>query len=117
MASFGLEVDGVFLTNLTEVSGLRPEQDGIEVKQNTADGKYLVKKLPGRPKAGEIIITRDRAAAGRFPERIGNGAIVVYDDAGQVLKRYRITGAAVKAAGTDALTEKLIISYEQLEVE
>ena len=46
--SFGLEIDGVVIKQITEVSGLKMEQDVIELKQNTADGKYVIKKLPGR---------------------------------------------------------------------
>lgn len=49
--SFGLEFDSVVIKQITEVSGLKMEQDVIELKQNTADGKYAIKKLPGRPKA------------------------------------------------------------------
>ena len=32
---------------IQEVSGLKMEQDVIELKQNTPDGKYMIKKLPG----------------------------------------------------------------------
>ena len=57
--SFGLEVDGVVIKQISEVSGLKMEQDVIELKQNTSDGKYVIKKLPGRPKAGELTLTVD----------------------------------------------------------
>src|ERR1700754_1651656 len=56
--SFGLEVDGVVIKQIQEVSGVKLEQDVIELKQNTPDGKYVIKKLPGRMKAGEITLTR-----------------------------------------------------------
>lgn len=56
--SFGLEVDGVQIKQIQEVSGLKMEQDVIELKQNTADGKCIIKKLPGRFKAGEATFTR-----------------------------------------------------------
>lgn len=46
-ASFGLEFDSVVIKQITEVSGLKMEQDVIELKQNTADGRYAIKKLPG----------------------------------------------------------------------
>jgi hypothetical protein len=51
--SFGLEIDGVVIKHIQEVSGLKMEQDTIEMKANSPDGKYINKKLPGRPKAGE----------------------------------------------------------------
>ena len=54
--SFGFEFDGVVIKQIQEVSGLKMETDAIELKHNTADGKYVNKKLPGRPKAGEITL-------------------------------------------------------------
>ena len=56
--SFGLEFDGITIKSITEVSGLKIEQDVVELKQNGPDGKYDIKKLPGRPKAGECTLTR-----------------------------------------------------------
>jgi phage tail-like protein len=57
--SFGLEIDGVVIKQIQEVSGLKLEQDVIELKLNTADGKFVIKELPGRLKAGEVTLTRD----------------------------------------------------------
>ena len=56
--SFGLEFDGVQIKSITEISGLKMEMDVIELKENGADGKYVIKKLPGRWKAPEITLTR-----------------------------------------------------------
>lgn len=47
--SFGLELDGVEIKQIRDVTGLRIEQDVIEVKENTPDGKYVIRQLPGRP--------------------------------------------------------------------
>ena len=44
--SFGLEFDGITIKSITEVSGLKMEQDVVELKQNGPDGKYVIKKLP-----------------------------------------------------------------------
>ena len=67
------------------------EQDVIELKQNTPDGKYIIKKLPGRPKAGEVTLTRGLTADNSFEKwvkdsqfgKMGDarkgGAIIVYD--------------------------------------
>ncbi len=52
--SFAAEYDGVMIKAIQEVSGLKFDQDVIELKQNMPDGKYLIKKLPGRKKAGEV---------------------------------------------------------------
>ena len=135
--SFGLEFDGVAITAITEVSGLKMEQDVIELKQNTADGKYVIKKLPGRPKAGEVTLTRGLTGDSSFEKWVKDahfgkmatarkgGAIIVYDYEGAALKRYKLTNAwpksleigSLKAGDTSVLTEKLVVTYEQMEVE
>ena len=76
--SFGLEFDGIRSRRITEVTGLKMEQDVIELKQNGPDGKYMIKKLPGRWKAGEVTLTR---AADRRPElrEVGQGLAVRQD--------------------------------------
>src|SRR5438270_2045025 len=103
--SFGLEIDGVQIKQIQEVSGLKMEQDVIELKQNSADGKYIIKKLPGRFKAGEVTFTRGLTADtsfdkwikdsrfGKMGEARKGGAITVYDYEGQALKRYKLTNA------------------------
>jgi phage tail-like protein len=135
--SFGLEVDGIVIKQINEVSGLKMEQDVIELKQNTADGKYVIKKLPGRPKAGEVTLTRGLTADNSFEKWVQTahfgkmadarkgGAIIVYDYEGNALKRYKLTNAwpksleigSLKAGDTSVLTEKLVLTYEQMEVE
>jgi phage tail-like protein len=135
--SFGLEVDGIMIKQISEVSGLKMEQDVIELKQNTADGKYIIKKLPGRPKAGEVTLTRGLtgdtsfekwvkdAHFGKMGDARKGGAIIVFDYEGQAIKRYKLTNAwpksleigSLKAGDTSVLTEKIVITYEIMEVE
>ena len=135
--SFGLEFDGVTIKQISEVSGLKMEQDVIELKENGTDGKYVIKKLPGRWKAGEVTLTRALSGDSSFDDWIKDsqfgkmadvrkgGAIVVYDYEGQAVKRYKLTNAwpksleigSLKAGDTSVLTEKLVITYERLEVE
>lgn len=50
--SFGLEFDGVVIKQITEVSGLKIDQDVVEFKQDIDSGKLVIKKLPGRPQGG-----------------------------------------------------------------
>ena len=135
--SFGLEFDGVIIKSITEVSGLKLEQDVIEYKFNTAaDGKYAVKKLPGRWKSGELTLTRPltkensfdkwvkASQLGQMKDARKGGAIVVYDYEGEEVKRYNITAAwpkslevsSLKAGDTSVLTEKLVLTYERIEV-
>jgi phage tail-like protein len=135
--SFGLEIDGVVIKAIQEVSGLKMEQDVIELKHNTNDGKFINKKLPGRPKAGEVTLTRGLTADtsfdkwikvahfGKMGEARKGGAIIVYDYEGTAIKRYKLTAcwpkalelSTLKAGDTSVLTEKLTITYEALEPE
>ena len=134
--SFGLEVDGVVIKQIQEVSGVKLEQDVIELKQNTPDGKYVIKKLPGRMKAGEITLTRGLTSDNSFEKwvedsRFGKmgaarkgGAIIVFDYEGNAIKRYELENAwpksleigTMKAGDTSVLTEKLVVTYEGLKV-
>ena len=103
--TFGLEVDGIVIKQIQEVSGLKMEQDVIELKQNTADGKYVIKKLPGRPKAGEVTFTRGLTGDNSFEKwikdsRFGKmqdvrkgGALIVFDFEGKPVKRYTLVNA------------------------
>jgi phage tail-like protein len=125
----------VQITSITEVSGLKMEQDTIELKQNSDKGVYEIKKLPGRWKAGEITLTRGLTADtnfetwikdsqfGKMSDARKGGAIVVYDFEGNEIKRYNLTNAwpksleigSLKAGDTSVLTEKLVLTYERLQ--
>jgi phage tail-like protein len=133
--SFGLEIDGVTVGRITEVSGLVLEQDVIEVKQQTPDGRYVIRRLPGRPKPGEVTLTRGLTDDRTFIRWIAdvradsagrrNGAIVVYDYDGAPVVTYTLTNAwpsklevgALKAGDTSYLTERLTLVYESLTVD
>ena len=135
--SFGLEFDGITIKSITEVSGLKMEQDVVELKQNGPDGKYVIKKLPGRWKTPDITLTRGLTSDQSFEKWIKDsqfgkmqdarkgGAIIVFDYEGQAIKRYKMTNAwpksleigSMKAGDTSVLTEKLVITCERLEVE
>jgi phage tail-like protein len=135
--SFGLEFDGITIKSITEVTGLKMEQDVIELKENGPDGKYVIKKLPGRWKAAEITLTRGLTADQSFEKWVKDsqfgkmesvrkgGAIIVFDYEGSAIKRYKLTNAwpksleigSLKAGDTSVLTEKLVLTAERLEVE
>ena len=133
--SFGLEFDGVVIKQITEVSGLKVDQDVVEFKQDTNRGKFIVKKLPGRPKAGEVTLTRGLthdssfddwirdSQFGKVPEARKGGAIIVFDFEGHAVKRYNLINARLKtlergnlkAGDTSVLTEKLILTHKGCE--
>jgi phage tail-like protein len=118
------------------VTGLKMEQDVIEYKSNMAnDGKYQIKKLPGRWKAGECTLTRpltddtgfDKwvkdSQLGKMGDARKGGAIIVFDYEGNPVKRYNLTAAwpkslelsSMKAGDTSVMTEKLVLTYEKCE--
>src|SRR4029450_5270339 len=131
--SFGLEFDGITIKSITEVSGLKMEQDVVELKQNGPDGKYVIKKLPGRWKSGEVTLTRGLTGDqsfekwvkdsqfGKMADARKGGAIIVFDYEGQAIKRYKLTNAwpksleigSLKAGDTSVLTGKLGITSER----
>ena len=133
--SFGLEFDGVVIKQITEVSGLKIDQDVVEFKQDTDSRKLIIKKLPGRLKAGEVTLTRGLTGDNSFEKwvkdsRFGKlsnarkgGAIIVFDFEGQAVKRYNLINArlktldrrSLKAGDTSVLTEKLILTHEGCE--
>ena len=135
--SFGLEFDGITIKSITEVAGLKMEQDVIELKENGPDGKYVIKKLPGRWKAAEITLTRGLTADqsfekwikdsqfGKMDNALKGDVIFVFDYEGAAIKRYKLTNAwpksleigSLKAGDTSVLTEKLVLTAERLEVE
>lgn len=129
--SFGLEVDGVLTTMLTEVSGLRLERDVIELKENGPDGTVQVKRLPGQPKAGEVGLTRLLTADTTFETWAqdsslrgasggpGTVTIVVFDAAGLSVRRYTLIDAwpskleiGALSVAPAPLTERLVLSFE-----
>jgi phage tail-like protein len=134
--SFGIEIDGIVIKQISEVTGLKLEQDVIELKQNGPDGKYMIKKLPGREKAGEVTLTRGLTGDTSFEKwvedsRFGKmgtarkgGAVIVFDYEGKAIKRYELVNAwpksleigSLKAGDTSVLTEKLVVTYESMKV-
>ena len=123
--SFGLEFDGVVIRQIAEVSGLKTDQDVAE----------LQRRLPGRPKAGEVTLTRGLTEDGSFddwirdsrfgkvPDARKGGAIIVFDYEGTVIKVYNLINAwpkklemgRLKAGDTVVTAEKLTLAYEGFE--
>ena len=135
--SFGLTVDGITIEAIQEVDGLKLEVDEIEVKQNTIDGKYVVKKVPGRRKVGELTFTRaftgddnwmkwiEQVWKGDIKAARKHGDVTVYNyDTTKHMKwtfknawpkSVEISG--LKAGDASATTEKMTLVYEELEPE
>ena len=81
----------------------------MELKENGPDGKYVIRKLPGRPKVPDITLTRGLSEDQSFEKWVKDsqfgkmtdvrkgGAIIVYDYEGNAVKRYKLTNAWPKS--------------------
>jgi phage tail-like protein len=134
-ASFGFEFDKHQAKGIMEISGLKVEHDMIEVKTQTADGKYVVSKIVGRPKAGTVTITRALTEDTQFAEWIkeagegklprANGSVIVYDTMMTPMLRYSLIDCqpasleigTLKAADTAVTTEKLTLHHVGITIE
>ena len=135
--TFGLQIDGVEIKSITEISGLKMEQDAIELKENSADGKFVTRKLPGVWKTPDITLKRGLSGDNSFDKWIKDsqfgkmgevrkgGAIIVYDYEGAPVKRYKLTNAwpkslevgPLQSGGNAVLQETLVVTCERFEVE
>jgi phage tail-like protein len=126
-------IDGIQIPKVIEVSGLKNEVDKIELKQQTKDGKYVIRQLPGRPKAGEITVTRgltDSKTATDWLKKVAEGdvsgsrktaSVELLDYKGQILKTYNFHNCWVrsveintlKAGATEEATEKFVVCFDE----
>jgi phage tail-like protein len=133
---FTVTVDGIQIPKVNEVSGLKAEVDKIELKQQTSDGKYVVRQLIGRPKAGELTITRgltDSKTITDWLKQVAQGdvagsrktaSVALLDYAGAPIKTYSFTNCwvksievnALKAGAAEQATEKFVICYDEVTV-
>lgn len=133
---FKVTIDGIQIPKVTEVSGLKSEVDKIEMKQQTSDGKYVVRQLIGRAKPGEITVTRGLTDSKTITDWLkvvteGNVAgarktaaveLTGYD--GTPLKTYNFTNCwvrsvevnALKAGAAEQATEKFVVCFDEVTV-
>ena len=130
---FSVKIDGIEIPKVVEVSGLKNEVDKIELKQQTSDGKYVVRQLIGRPKPGEFTVTRgltesktvtdwlktvmqgDVAGARKTAE------VQLLDYQGATIKTYNFTNCwvrsvelnSLKAGASEQATEKFVVCYDE----
>ncbi|OIV35253.1 phage tail protein [Mangrovactinospora gilvigrisea] len=135
--NFGLQIDGVMVEYLQSVEGLSMEQDVIEYQQVSANGKPVVKKLPGVKKAGQCTVVRGATQSASFSQWINqsiqgnmgsarkNASIIFMDYMNSPVKRYHLRNAwcskvdasSAKAGEASALTETVTITFEELVIE
>ena len=130
--SFGLEVDGVRVTMLTEVSGLRWEREVIEVREG-GDTDATTRRLPGRMKPGEVTLTRGLSTDLTFeqwmrdPVPVGQPrrtvSLALFDTQGGAVARYHLEHAwpsklevtGLRSGGTEIAVESLTLVHEGVE--
>jgi phage tail-like protein len=131
--AFTVTIDGIEVPRVIEVSGLKTEVDKIELKQQTKDGKYVVRQLIGRPKPGELTVTRgltDSKTVSDWLKTVMEGdvagarktaAVALLDYKGETLKTYNFVNCwvksvelnSLKAGATEQATEKFVICYDE----
>ncbi|MGI8793549.1 MAG: phage tail protein [Acidimicrobiales bacterium] len=134
-ASFGLKIDKHVVKGIKEVSGLNQEFDMVEVKTQTADGKFVHRKIPGRPKPITLTITRPLTEDDTFEKwmkEVNDGLvprdkveIVIYDSGMAPIKRYIVENAQpskleitqLAAGANSGVDEKLTVQGESLTIE
>jgi phage tail-like protein len=134
--AFIVKIDGIAVPSVNEVSGLKIEVDKIDLKQQTEDGKYVVRQVIGRHKAGEITVTRgltDSKTVTDWLKQVMEGdmagsrktaSVEVLDFAGAPIKTFNYTNcwvrsvemSGLKAGATEQATEKFVICYDEVTV-
>ncbi|HEY6058336.1 MAG TPA: phage tail protein [Candidatus Limnocylindrales bacterium] len=131
---FSVEIDGVELAQFSELSGITSEIDVIDLKENTAQGKPIIKKLPGARKPPTITLKRAKNSStalwdwhyamyeGKVADARKNGSVVLYDYTFGEVSRYnfvngwvsKVTMGSAKAGSNEVLMEEVSIVCEEL---
>ncbi|MFI0466245.1 MULTISPECIES: phage tail protein [Saccharopolyspora] len=135
---FGVQLGGITVESVKEISGLTVEQDVIETQQVTPTGERINKKQPGGQKGGEVTITRGMDQSAEFTDWIKktlldgnvevareNLTIEIQDSKGETVRRMQLfdawvskwEGPSLTAGESQAATEKATITFERIEVE
>ena len=131
--AFSVTIDGIEVPRVIEVSGLKTEVDKIELKQQTKDGKYVVRQLIGRKRPGTFSVTRGLTGSmtvnnwlktvmeGDVAGARKTAAVALLDYKGETLKTYNFVNCwvqsielnSLKAGATEQATEKFTICYDE----
>ncbi|MGW0085412.1 phage tail protein [Streptomyces sp. NPDC003393] len=136
--NFGLQIDGVMVEYLAEVSGLTIEQDVISYQQNSGtSGHNTPVNMPGVKKNGICTVVRGMTQSASFTQWINqsitgqmatarkNASIIAMDYQNNPVKRYhlrnawcsKIDASPLKAGEASPLTETVTICFEELVIE
>jgi len=136
--TFGVQLGGILVESVQEVSGLSVEQEVVETRQVTNSGEQLIRKQPGARQAGEVTIIRGLDKSSAFTDWIkqtlNNGAvntarqnltIEIKDSTQATIRRIQLMqgwaskweGPSLKAGESSAATETVTITFEEIVVE
>ena len=130
---FRFVLDGIEVPRVIEVSGLKTEVDTIEIKQQTSDGKFLARRMPGRQKVGTVTVTRgltDSKTITDWLKQVMEGdvagarktaAVEITDYAGSTIKTLefknvwvqKVEVSTLKAGATESATEKFTLCFDE----
>ena len=131
-AWFGVEFQNQVVGAFRECSGLGSENEVVEYKASGQKGEYEVKKVPGRMKWNNITLKRGITDAmdmwdwrklveeGKIDDARKNGAIVMFNQAGDAIARWefvnawpsKLTGPTANAGNNEVAIEELEITHE-----
>lgn len=134
--SFTCEVDGLEVPLVMEVSGLNLEVDKITLNQQTKDGKFVTTQVMGRRKPGSFVVTRGLTKSKTMVDWMKNvwegdlsgarktASVKLLDHKGDAVLTYnfnkcwvqKIEVSSLKAAGTENITEKATICFDEATV-
>jgi phage tail-like protein len=132
---FAVEFQGQVTGAFRECSGLGSENEIVEHKAASKDGRHVVKKIPGNLKWTNITLKqgitddmdmwkwRKMIEEGKVEQARKNGSIVLFSHAGVELARWnfvnawpsKINGPSVNATSNEVAIEELEISHEGYE--
>jgi phage tail-like protein len=132
---FSLEITGKLVGAFREVTNLGSENAVVEDKSRGADGKYIIKKIPGTLKWNDITLKqgltdnmdmwkwRKLVEEGKVETARANGSIVMYDTAGKPIARWdlkncwpsKLSGPVGKADGNEVAVQELVLTHEGYE--
>jgi len=134
---FGVQLGGITVESIQEISGLTVDQAVVEVPGVTSTGRPFIKKQPGAFKGGEVTLTRgldkSTALSDWINQTLNDGAvqaarqnltIEVMDTQGNTVRRVEMMnawaskweGPSLKAGDTAAATEQVTITFEEIQV-
>jgi phage tail-like protein len=128
--NFRVEIDSVSIGDFCECTGLETEVAVIEYREG---GDSLTRKLPGRPKYGDITLRRgvtQSAELQHWHRKIldgvsdrRNGVIILLDDERNEVVRWRFLnafprkweGPALRGDGNEIAIETLVLCCDRIE--